>query len=153
MENRGLKLKVNDIEMFIPYIATFEQKNAISALSILFALGITEKKIKKALENLEPIAGRFERVDEGQEFSVIVDYAYEPYAIHALLDAVKVLNPKRIIGIHGSAGGGVISIYVVSVCCISLRHRSGFSLFFIYPSLLLYVWCHARGDGDGDALR
>ena len=106
MENRGLKLKVNDIEMFIPYIATFEQKNAISALSILFALGVTEKKIKKALEYLEPIAGRFERVDEGQEFSVIVDYAYEPYAIHALLDAVKVLNPKRIIGIHGSAGGG-----------------------------------------------
>ena len=102
----GLAIKVNDVGMTVPYIATFQQKNAISALAVLFALGFSQKKIKKALENLEPIAGRFERVDEGQDFSVIVDYAYEPYALHALLSAVKVLKPKRIIGIHGSAGGG-----------------------------------------------
>jgi len=37
---------------------------------------------------------------------VIVDYAYEPYAISALLKSVKALKPKRIIGVHGSAGGG-----------------------------------------------
>jgi len=106
VDENGLHLKVNDVDMVIPYIATFEQKNAISALSILYALGFNEKQIKKALKHLESIPGRFERVDEGQDFTVIVDYAYEPYALHALLDAVKVLKPKRIIGIHGSAGGG-----------------------------------------------
>ncbi len=102
----GLKINVNNVEMIIPYIATFQQKNAISALAVLHALGFSEGEIKKALKHLEPIAGRFERVDEGQDFSVIVDYAYEPFALHALLDAIKVLKPKRIIGIHGSAGGG-----------------------------------------------
>lgn len=103
---KGLALEVCGEKMQIPYIATFQQKNAISALSVCYALGYPLKKIAKALNALEPIAGRFERVDCGQDFAVIVDYAYEPYALHALLDSVKILNPKRIIGIHGSAGGG-----------------------------------------------
>lgn len=106
VDYHGLKITVDGVEMLIPYIATFQQKNAVSALAVLRALGFAHDQIKQALECLEPIAGRFERVDEGQDFAVIVDYAYEPFALHALLDAIKILKPKRIIGIHGSAGGG-----------------------------------------------
>ncbi|OGL96175.1 hypothetical protein A2258_01880 [Candidatus Uhrbacteria bacterium RIFOXYA2_FULL_41_8] len=106
VNEKGLSVDVCGEIMQVPYIATFQQKNAISALAVCYALGYSLKEIAKALKTLEPIAGRFERVDNGQDFTVIVDYAYEPYALHALLDSVKILQPKRIIGIHGSAGGG-----------------------------------------------
>ncbi|MEK7183105.1 MAG: cyanophycin synthetase, partial [Patescibacteria group bacterium] len=52
------------------------------------------------------VAGRYEKIDVGQPFSVIVDYAYEPYALKALFAAVKQAGAERVIGVHGSAGGG-----------------------------------------------
>ncbi len=98
--------EINGLLANVPFLAPFEQKNAFMALSTLFALQIPLAKLIPAFEALKPIPGRFERIDLGQDFVVIVDYAYEPYALRALFAAVQKLNPKRLIGVHGSAGGG-----------------------------------------------
>jgi UDP-N-acetylmuramoyl-L-alanyl-D-glutamate--2,6-diaminopimelate ligase len=103
---KGIKVKVNDVAMTIPLRADFQQKNAITAIATLFAFGIELEVIAKVVDQLVPIPGRFEPVDLGQPFDVIVDYAYEPYALAALYTSVRALNPKRIIGLHGAAGGG-----------------------------------------------
>ena len=86
--------------------AGFQDKNALSAIATVYALGVPIKKCVQVAADLKPIAGRFEIIDSGQPFTVVVDYAYEPYALKALLSDIRALKPKRIIGVHGSAGGG-----------------------------------------------
>jgi UDP-N-acetylmuramoyl-L-alanyl-D-glutamate--2,6-diaminopimelate ligase len=97
---------VGDVEHPIdelPLHAEFEQKNALAAIATVEALGFPLKRVLDAASLLRPLAGRFEKIECGQPFTVIVDYAYEPYALQALFDAV---GSERIIGVHGSAGGG-----------------------------------------------
>lgn len=87
----------------LPLRAEFEQKNALAAIATVEALGFPLVKVLDAAQSLKPLAGRFEKIEQGQPFSVIVDYAYEPYALEALFNAVR---GARLIGVHGSAGGG-----------------------------------------------
>jgi UDP-N-acetylmuramoyl-L-alanyl-D-glutamate--2,6-diaminopimelate ligase len=88
----------------IPLTAEFEKKNALAAITTVEALGFSRDQVLAVVPLLKPIAGRFEMIDRGQPFQVIVDYAYEPYALAALFQSVK--TSGRIIGVHGSAGGG-----------------------------------------------
>lgn len=81
----------------------FSLKNAIAATELAYALGIDISAIERGLEKLSRIPGRTERIDEGQNFSVIVDYAHTPDSLHALFDAY---GDARKICVLGSAGGG-----------------------------------------------
>lgn len=85
--------------------AHFARLNALAAVATVHACGFSLADVVRASEKLHDVAGRFERVDVGQPFTVIVDYAYEPYALRALFAS---LPPRqgRVIGVHGSAGGG-----------------------------------------------
>ncbi len=100
------ELTVNGVRMPLKLRAEFQKKNALAAIASVYALGTELEDLAKVTERLEPIPGRFELVDLGQPFHVVVDYAYEPYALEALFRSAQTLSPKRIIGIHGSAGGG-----------------------------------------------
>lgn len=102
----GANISIEGVEMKIPLGAEFQQKNVLAAVAIVRSLGFSLEEIAIAVEKLEGIPGRFEVVDRGQPFHVIIDYAYEPYALRALLADAKKLQPNRIIGVHGSAGGG-----------------------------------------------
>ena len=102
----GVTMAVNGLEFKVRLSANFQIKNIVAAMGALVAVGLPLRDIVASAEKVEPLPGRFEIVDLGQDFMVIVDYAYEPYAISALLKSVKALKPKRIIGVHGSAGGG-----------------------------------------------
>ncbi len=86
--------------------ATFSHLNALAAISAVTACGIPLEQVVKASEKLAPIAGRYEEIKQGQPFLVIVDYAYEPYALEALYAALPKDRSGRVIGVHGSAGGG-----------------------------------------------
>lgn len=90
----------------IPFPGRFQALNVLAAVATVESLGFSLEAIFKEIPRLAGIPGRFERISIGQPFEVIVDYAYEPYALRALFDAVEALKPKRIIGVHGSAGGG-----------------------------------------------
>ncbi len=91
-------------ELFtIPLPGLFNLRNSLAALALGEALKIPKNVMKKALEHIGPISGRAERVEKGQKFSVIVDYAHTPDSLRALFETYK---NKRLICVLGSTGGG-----------------------------------------------
>ena len=86
-----------------PLPGVFNLRNILAALTLGEALGLPLSTMKRALKHLGPIAGRAERVEVGQDFTVVVDYAHTPDSLRALLETYK---EKRILCIMGSTGGG-----------------------------------------------
>lgn len=80
--------------------------NAMAAISVGLSQGIPLETMARGLAKVDNVPGRFERIDEGQDFSVIVDYAPEPEALRQAYAAVSRLPHKKIIHVLGSAGGG-----------------------------------------------
>ncbi|MEK7084438.1 MAG: Mur ligase family protein [Patescibacteria group bacterium] len=80
--------------------------NILAAVSVLIGLGWQKKRVCAAVAALTQPPGRLERIDEGQPFTVIVDYAFEPVAMQALYAALAEWRPNRIIHVFGSTGGG-----------------------------------------------
>jgi UDP-N-acetylmuramoyl-L-alanyl-D-glutamate--2,6-diaminopimelate ligase len=78
----------------------FNVENALGALYAARALGIGEDAIRRGLESVRGVPGRFESVDAGQPFHVIVDYAHKPDALEKVLRAAR----------HLAAGGRVICV-------------------------------------------
>ncbi len=87
-------------------IGRFNLLNALAAITTGRALGLSFKLLQEAVERLEPVSGRLEPIEEGQPFTVIVDYAYEPAALNTVYEAIALFPRKRLIHIVGSAGGG-----------------------------------------------
>lgn len=89
----------------------FNLQNTLAAITTCEALGVPIPIIKKALERVTSIAGRAERVECGQPFTVIVDYAHTVESLHALYTTYKPysedgLPMNKMIGVLGSTGGG-----------------------------------------------
>ncbi|MSR70593.1 UDP-N-acetylmuramyl-tripeptide synthetase [Candidatus Kaiserbacteria bacterium] len=99
-------------ELFtVPLPGVFNVYNCLAALTLGDALGLKKDDMKRALEHLPPIAGRQERVECGQPFAVVVDYAHTPDSLRALFEAytsttLSTGKNKRIIAVIGSTGGG-----------------------------------------------
>ena len=81
----------------------FSLKNALAAATVAHAFGIASPVIARALENVARIPGRAERVEAGQDFAVVIDYAHTPDSLEALYDAYK---STRKICVMGATGGG-----------------------------------------------
>jgi UDP-N-acetylmuramoyl-L-alanyl-D-glutamate--2,6-diaminopimelate ligase len=91
-------------ELFtVPLPGVFNLRNCLATIALGEALGIPLPTIKRALERVDRIAGRAERIEQGQPFAVIVDYAHTPDSLQALYEAY---STKRIIALLGSTGGG-----------------------------------------------
>lgn len=106
VDDAGANIVVNDIPARLNLAAQFQRLNALAAIATVASLGFSLTDVLAAAETLSGVPGRYEKIDVGQPFSVIVDYAYEPYALKALFAAVKATGVERMIGVHGSAGGG-----------------------------------------------
>ncbi len=87
----------------IPLPGLFNLRNILGTIALGVAMGIDMQTIKKSLEHVQPILGRAERVEAGQDFAVVVDYAHTPDSLKALFETYK---SKRIIVVMGSTGGG-----------------------------------------------
>ncbi len=81
---------------------TFSVMNALAVIHASTFVGIPLEKISNALAKIERIPGRTERIDEGQTFITIVDYAHTPDSLEALYRAY----PMRKICVLGNTGGG-----------------------------------------------
>jgi UDP-N-acetylmuramoyl-L-alanyl-D-glutamate--2,6-diaminopimelate ligase len=78
--------------------------NILSAIGIGTALGLSADVIALGIKNMKAVPGRMEKVDEGQSFSVFVDYAHTEDALLRLLEAVREVAPKRVITLFGCGG-------------------------------------------------
>ena len=91
-------------ELFaVPLPGLFNLYNMLAAITLCSDLGVPLQTIKKALEHIGPIPGRAERVEKGQKFAVVVDYAHTPDSLRVLYETYK---ESRIIAVLGSTGGG-----------------------------------------------
>jgi UDP-N-acetylmuramoyl-L-alanyl-D-glutamate--2,6-diaminopimelate ligase len=82
----------------------FNVENALGALFAARALGIDDDAIKRGIESVRGVPGRFESVDEGQPFAVIVDYAHKPDALEKVLRAAREMARGRVIVVLGAGG-------------------------------------------------
>ncbi len=92
------------VEIHSPLVGLFNVSNLLAAMGALLALGLTPTEAARGVSSLEGVQGRMERVDAGQAFSVIVDYAHTDDALRNLLDTLRSLGPKRIITVFGCGG-------------------------------------------------
>lgn len=90
------------IECHVP--GSFNVYNSLAALAAGRALGLTKDQIEKGIASLRSVEGRMTRVDEGQDFSVIVDYAHTPESFDKILAEVRPLTTGKLIAVFGSAG-------------------------------------------------
>lgn len=91
-------------ELFsVPLPGLFNLYNCLAALTLGEALGLPRDAMKRALERVDRIAGRAERIRAGQPFDVVVDYAHTMESLTALYDTFA---RKRIIALIGATGGG-----------------------------------------------
>jgi UDP-N-acetylmuramoyl-L-alanyl-D-glutamate--2,6-diaminopimelate ligase len=84
----------------------FNVENALAAICVGRALGLTYINMASSLATLSGVPGRLENIIEGQDFQVIVDYAPEPESFRKLYEVVDNIKQNRIIHILGSCGGG-----------------------------------------------
>ncbi len=82
----------------------FNVANALGALAACIALGVEPEAAAAALAGAAPPPGRFEPVDEGQPFTVLVDYAHTPDSLENVLRAARRLTPGRLISVFGAGG-------------------------------------------------
>jgi UDP-N-acetylmuramoyl-L-alanyl-D-glutamate--2,6-diaminopimelate ligase len=105
--SRGVLLTLGGMSIPAPLIGVFNIYNILGATTLAQALGVGLETIKRALEKIEIIPGRAERIDEGQPFSVIVDYAHTPDSLEKLYQAFKDTGSgTRRICVLGNTGGG-----------------------------------------------
>jgi UDP-N-acetylmuramoyl-L-alanyl-D-glutamate--2,6-diaminopimelate ligase len=88
----------------IPLPGAFNVENALAAFAFALAWGIDPDIAARALARLRGVAGRMERVDQGQPFAVVVDYAHSPDAIDKVLRMLRPMTAGRLIAVLGSAG-------------------------------------------------
>ncbi len=107
-EAAGLHFSINSTKMHAPLFAAYNAHNITAAVAAASVLGLDEGTLQKAVTTLKPIPGRIEFIEEAEKhgFNIIVDYAFEPVAIKALYEVVHLINPKRVIHVFGSTGGG-----------------------------------------------
>jgi UDP-N-acetylmuramoyl-L-alanyl-D-glutamate--2,6-diaminopimelate ligase len=83
----------------------FNEENALAAIAAARLLGIEDDCVRRGLESVRGVPGRFEAVDEGQPFSVIVDYAHKPGALETVLGEARSLAAgNRVICVVGAGG-------------------------------------------------
>ena len=83
----------------------FNMENALGALAAGRLLGIADDAIARGIESVRGVPGRFEAIDEGQPFTVIVDYAHKPGALENVLRAARdLVADGRVICVVGAGG-------------------------------------------------
>jgi len=82
----------------------FNVANALAALAATMALGVDPDAAAAGLAQAAPPPGRFEPIDEGQPFAVVVDYAHTPDSLENLLRAARRLTEGRVISVFGAGG-------------------------------------------------
>jgi len=96
----------NQIEVKLNLPGDFNVSNALAAATVGLVNNINLTVIKKALEKSSSIPGRFETIDSGQKYTIVVDYAHTHESLDKLLSLYKRLTKGRLFAVFGATGGG-----------------------------------------------
>jgi len=104
---RGLRMTVvtprGGLPLLLNLAGRFNVHNALAAVGVGEALGLEHDDIKRGLESVTSVKGRMQRIDAGQPFTVIVDYAHTPDSLAKVLDNLAPLA--------AAGGGGLVAVF------------------------------------------
>jgi UDP-N-acetylmuramoyl-L-alanyl-D-glutamate--2,6-diaminopimelate ligase len=100
----GCSFTVDGLWLRAPLPGRFNVLNVLGAVVAARALGVDDATIAEALPQAARAPGRFEPVDEGQPFAVLVDYAHTPASLDNVLRAARPLAAGRVILVFGAGG-------------------------------------------------
>ncbi len=106
LSSGGVNFNVQGISISLKLLGKFNVYNALAAICVGLSQNIDLNIIKKALGKVRNMPGRMEIIDEGQDFTIIVDYAHEPVGLENVYQTIQSMAPRRIISLLGSQGGG-----------------------------------------------
>ena len=93
-----------EVELQSPLPGLFNVENVLAAVGAAHSLGVSLDTIAGALPRFGRVPGRFEPVDEGQDFGVLVDYAHTPEALENVLRAARPVTDGRLHVVFGAGG-------------------------------------------------
>ena len=101
---RGSRFRAAGIALETPLLGVFNVENVLGAVAAGLLLDLDEDEIATGVAALTAVPGRFEAVDEGQPFAVVVDYAHTPDSLDAVLRAARDLADGRVLAVFGAGG-------------------------------------------------
>jgi UDP-N-acetylmuramoyl-L-alanyl-D-glutamate--2,6-diaminopimelate ligase len=106
MDARHLEFDIDGVHMSAHLGGQFNVMNSLAAVSAARALGISLTEIAEGLSRATAVPGRFESIDAGQSFEVIVDYAHTPDALERVLDSSRSLMSEtgKLLVVFGCGG-------------------------------------------------
>ena len=108
LESDGVEYVIpaeNNLKIRTKIAGEFNVYNSLAAVAVGKRLGLTDKEIQDGIFALDSVEGRMVPVNDGQDFSIIMDYAHTPDAFEKLLPDMKKATKGRLIVMFGSAGG------------------------------------------------
>ena len=99
----GVEYLLGDMKITTRIPGEFNVYNSLAAAVVGKKLGLSKNQIAAGIGSLSEVEGRMNIIDEGQPFTVIVDYAHAPDALEKVFDSIKG-HKGRIISVHGGAG-------------------------------------------------
>ena len=91
-------------EVKTPLLGTFNIYNTLGAIASVYSVGMPIKTIVNLISKLSPVDGRMELINEGQDFTVIVDYAHTPDGVEKVLEFVNEIKQKSVKVVIGCPG-------------------------------------------------
>jgi len=101
---RGARFRADGIELATRLRGRFNVENVLGAVAAARLLEIPDDAIAYGVRELRGVPGRFEAVDEGQPFAVLVDYAHTPDSLENVLRTARDLAQNRVICVFGCGG-------------------------------------------------
>jgi UDP-N-acetylmuramoyl-L-alanyl-D-glutamate--2,6-diaminopimelate ligase len=105
-DEKGISFGVDGVQFKLQLKGIFDFYNALAAISTVKAYGVDLETSKRALEKIPQVPGRMELIEEGQNFKVVVDYAYEPEEMRQVYKTISAWPQKNVIQVLGPSGGG-----------------------------------------------
>lgn len=99
----GVKYKCGNLSIKTQIPGEFNVYNSLASVCVGQQLGLTKAEIESGITALTEVEGRMNRINEGQNFDVIVDFAHTPDALQKVFDSVRD-HKGKIIAVHGGAG-------------------------------------------------
>jgi len=101
---RGARFIVDGIPLETKLRGRFNVENVLGAVRAARVLGVEPQAIATGVEHVTGVPGRFEAVDEGQAFTVLVDYAHTPEALENVLTEAREITAGRLVCVFGCGG-------------------------------------------------
>jgi len=98
------RLSAGGIELETRLRGRFNVENVLAAVSVALLLDVDDAAIAEGIALVEGVPGRFETVDEGQPFTVVVDYSHKPGALENVLRTARDLATGRVLCVFGCGG-------------------------------------------------